>query len=310
MPDGTKSDLEGPANVILLLAEDAAADTVRPRLDAAGADPHRIFELQGISHPGKEGIRPITLADVQKLREAIDQHTARLVVVDTFLAFVGGRNSHRDEAMRGILTPLADLAEQTGAAIVLIRHPRKSSGSAITSGAGSLGITGAVRAELLVGKDPQSDDGRILAISKLNIGKPAPSISFTIETKEVKFGTHNGEAPIVKWGESTETTADELVAASREEPQETTQLKAAGEWLLDALADGPLETHSLEKAAHKKFSSTTFGRARTGLRKSKKIWTAKESWALGSWWWGLGPQPPDEWTAEHRSAAGTAKAAE
>ncbi|WP_040666616.1 AAA family ATPase, partial [Nitrolancea hollandica] len=36
MPDGSRSDLEGPASVLILNAEDGAGDTIRNRLEAAG----------------------------------------------------------------------------------------------------------------------------------------------------------------------------------------------------------------------------------------------------------------------------------
>src|SRR5262249_60590266 len=38
MPDGTVGDCTEPAGVVLLSAEDDPADTLRPRLEAAGAD--------------------------------------------------------------------------------------------------------------------------------------------------------------------------------------------------------------------------------------------------------------------------------
>ena len=48
MPDGTLPDLDGPAGVVLLTAEDDPADTIRPRLDAAGADCSRIVLLKDV----------------------------------------------------------------------------------------------------------------------------------------------------------------------------------------------------------------------------------------------------------------------
>src|ERR687893_1945254 len=45
LPDGGRS---GPAGVVLLSAEDGLEDTIRPRLDAAGADTERIVALSMI----------------------------------------------------------------------------------------------------------------------------------------------------------------------------------------------------------------------------------------------------------------------
>ena len=51
MPDGSRGDLEGPASVVLLCAEDDLADTIRPRLEAAGA----ALERQGCVLPRAPG---------------------------------------------------------------------------------------------------------------------------------------------------------------------------------------------------------------------------------------------------------------
>ncbi len=42
MPDGAMADLRRPMNTVLIGTEDGLADTVRPRLDAAGADTTRV----------------------------------------------------------------------------------------------------------------------------------------------------------------------------------------------------------------------------------------------------------------------------
>jgi RecA-family ATPase len=46
LPDGGRC---GPAGVVLLSAEDGLADTIRPRLDAAGADTERIVALSTVA---------------------------------------------------------------------------------------------------------------------------------------------------------------------------------------------------------------------------------------------------------------------
>lgn len=48
MPDSTRSDLGGAASVVILSAEDGLADTIRPRLEAAGATLLRVIALRGV----------------------------------------------------------------------------------------------------------------------------------------------------------------------------------------------------------------------------------------------------------------------
>ncbi|MEM1331474.1 MAG: AAA family ATPase, partial [Planctomycetota bacterium] len=42
------SESNAPGGVVLLSAEDGLADTIRPRLDAAGADPSRVVALEAV----------------------------------------------------------------------------------------------------------------------------------------------------------------------------------------------------------------------------------------------------------------------
>src|SRR5690606_9804699 len=48
--------------VVLLSAEDAIADTIRPRLDAARADVSRIAALEAVRDPGRESARAFDLS--------------------------------------------------------------------------------------------------------------------------------------------------------------------------------------------------------------------------------------------------------
>src|SRR6478672_2140272 len=102
-PDGTIC--EHPGAVLLLSAEDGLADTIRPRLDAAGADVTRVHAVQGVPLDATgEALRMATLADVEMLRRLVEDTGARLVIVDVLMAYVPtGTDSHRDQDMRQVL---------------------------------------------------------------------------------------------------------------------------------------------------------------------------------------------------------------
>ena len=79
MPDGL--GLAAPACVLLCTAEDGLGDTVRPRLEAAGADLARVFSLGSV--PDAEGV-PRTLSlpdDVAAIARVVREHAVRLVVI-------------------------------------------------------------------------------------------------------------------------------------------------------------------------------------------------------------------------------------
>ncbi len=196
-PDGTRCPEAG--NVLTMNAEDGIADTVRPRLDAAGADTDRVAVIGGDAS--------ITLADTGKLRELITEFSARLLVVDVMMAFLpGAANSYRDQDMRAVLTPLASLAGETGCTILLLRHPPKGQQTkAIHAGGGSIGIIGAARVGLLaVSTD---SDTRVLSVTKNNLAPIPPSLAYRLVTEDV-----NGIAAArVEWMGEYDASADELV---------------------------------------------------------------------------------------------------
>jgi RecA-family ATPase len=112
-PDGAPCE---PAGVVVLSGEDGLADTIRPRLDAAGAGVSRVLSLATIADEhGQERLLSIP-EDITLIEKGIERVSARFVMVDPLMAFLSGdTNSHRDQDVRKALAPLAGLAERTGA---------------------------------------------------------------------------------------------------------------------------------------------------------------------------------------------------
>ncbi|HLX89555.1 MAG TPA: AAA family ATPase, partial [Acidimicrobiales bacterium] len=135
-------------------------------------------------------VMPITLpSDVEALRRAVQRTKARFVVIDPLSAFLSGNiDSYKDADIRRALHPLKILAEETGAAVVVVRHLNKTrGGSAIYRGGGSIGITGAARSVLLVAKDLSEPERHVIASVKSNLGPPPEALAFHLEASE---GTH------------------------------------------------------------------------------------------------------------------------
>jgi len=215
MPDGAPAE---NGLVILVTGEDGIADTVRPRFDAAGGDAERLNVLEAVRDD--RGVRPLSLPeDVAALRATLlPLKRARLIIVDPFVAFLANYvNSRIDHDIRRTLAPLATLAAELDAAIVLLRHLNKASGgSALYRGGGSIGIIGAARAGLLVARDPDDEQQRVLAVTKSNLAPLAPSLSFTLD------GAPNGAGRIRWLGESA-LRADALVR----DPEDADEREAA-----------------------------------------------------------------------------------
>ena len=137
--------------VILLSAEDDPADTIRPRLDAAGADTNRVHVLTAVRSQGSGGKQTDRMLrldrDIEQIAQAIKQHPdTALVIIDPLSAYMGDTDSRSDEQVRSILAPLAELASRTGVAIVCIKHLNKGEErSAMYRAGGSIGFVAAAR---------------------------------------------------------------------------------------------------------------------------------------------------------------------
>jgi archaellum biogenesis ATPase FlaH len=231
-PDGSVCEHRGA--VLIMSAEDGLADTVRPRLDAAGADVTKVHAIEGVTildEHGERILRPLTLADVAALDEAINRTGARLLVIDVVMAYLpAGTDSHKDQDIRRVLSRLATLADRTGCTILLLRHLNKASGpDPLYRGGGSIGIVGAARAGLLVAPDPDDTERRVLASVKSNLGPAPDSLAYRL-VGEGEFGVAR-----VQWEGQTGHTARSLLAQpSADDDGAGTE---AEQWLSDYLTE-------------------------------------------------------------------------
>lgn len=293
-PDGTDCPL---GDVVYMSAEDGLADTLRPRLDAAGGDPARVYALTGVQYPtdddGGTATRPPTLADVTVLDEAIRRTRARLLVVDVLMAYLPTKaDSHRDQDVRAALHQVADVAERTGCTMLLLRHLNKAgAGSPMYRGGGSIGIVGAARAGFLVAPDPEDEGTRVLACIKNNLAPEPPSLAYRLEAAP---GSHVAQ---VVWVGESQRGAVELLRPA-EDDDERNERDEAVEWLLAYLTDrgGAAPAGDVLKAASRD------GVAKTTLHKARKragVTTAKAG-MQGGWTW-RHPEDSAEGSQDSRS---------
>jgi protein gp37 len=191
MPDGTAS-VKGC--VLILAEEDDVRSTLIFRLQTAGADLHQVVAVQEtLSIP----------ADLHRIEDTACKLGARLVIIDPLMAFLSG-NANKDQSIRQSLSPLRRVADRQKLALVLVRHLNKSGGGrSLYRGAGSIGIIGAARSGLLVGRHPEDEHMRVLSPTKNNLGPLAPSLLFEPVTM-------NGVVRI-EWRGMCEYTADALL---------------------------------------------------------------------------------------------------
>jgi hypothetical protein len=277
-PDGAAC----PAgHVLILSAEDGLADTIRPRLDAAGAEPTRVHALTAVSYLDDEGTprsRPVTLVDAPVIEQAVRQAGATLVVVDVLMAYLPGRvDAHRDQDIRGVLSELAALAERTGVCILLLRHLNKATGgNPLYRGGGSIGIVGAARAAMLAATDPDDDDRRVLAVTKSNLAAMPGALGYRL-TDSPEHGCAR-----VEWLGSTDHQAADLLGR-REDDDERSERDAAAEWLAGLLRHGPVSATAVYRAA----DAAGLSKDQAKRAKKKLGVTAAKAGMDGPWLWSL-----------------------
>jgi len=212
-----------PGSVLILSAIDDFGDTIRPRLDAAGADPSRIFML-----PSVADLRH----DLNKLRQAIDRvPDCRLILIDPVNAYVGPSDSHFHTVVRRVFKPLAKLAVEKGIAILAVNHFRKNEGAVIQRAAGSMGFVAAARAVWTVCHDPDCPGRNLFLPLKNNLVATLSGLAYTIESRAPDT------APAVVWQRFAVVTsaADALESANKHRGPEADELNAATDWLRSEL---------------------------------------------------------------------------
>lgn len=269
-----------PAGVVFLACEDGAADTMRPRADAHGADCKRIALLQTV-RDSDGAPRPIELPeDLDTLDRAVDAVGARLVVLDPLVAFLGaGVDEFKDKQVRKALLPICSWAERKGVALLALRHLRKAAGGpAMYAGGGSVGIIGAARVGLMLAPDPDDDSIRVLATTKCNIAKHAPSLRLRL------VDTHHGVARL-EWIEGAcSLTADSLLATRDASPA----VNEACDFLRELLMAGPVLATTVKSQARDAGVSAD---SLYAAQKRLEVRSTKQKGPAGKWVWSLPDHP-------------------
>ncbi|KAA8693065.1 AAA family ATPase [Pseudomonas caricapapayae] len=198
-----------PGNAVIWSAEDDPADTLVPRLIAAGADLSRVAILQGRVN-SRGDVEPFDPSnDIGLLHMTAEEMGGiSLLMIDPVVSAVKGDMHKANDVRRG-LQGVVDFAEQNLCAVVGISHFAK--GGAGTSPAdrviGSQAFSALARTVLVAAKQHDSD-ARVLARAKSNIGTDDGGVSYTIEPCTLDDGI---EATRVEWGELIQGSAREIL---------------------------------------------------------------------------------------------------
>lgn len=256
---------EAPLKSLIISSEDGAGDTIKPRLRMLGAD------MSMIVIPNRSlNLTPSSI-DANLIDRILEQTGAALTIIDPIIAFANGRNTDRASEVRGLLGPLASMAEKHKTAVVLIRHLNKSTqGKALYRGQGSIDFAAVCRAAFIFAQDPENPERRMMAHSKASIAGLQSTVEYFI----------NKDTGVFSWGGQTDETADEMMGGTA--LSKGRELERAIEFIETALASGPMACNELKRQAVKVgIAGRTLWRAKAEMDVEPKKHPSKD----GEWWW-------------------------
>jgi hypothetical protein len=269
-------------DVVLLSAEDDPADTIRPRLDAAGADCSRVHIIESIKETITDGSVTHRMFSFKQDITALDECLSsfpdcKLVIVDPVSAYMDGTDGNSNTDIRGLFAPLAALAMKYKVAVVLIQHLNKSGGTnALYRSIGSIAFVGAARSAFIVTKDPDNPKRRLFMPTKNNLAEESNGLAYSVIEAE------NG-APVIVWESDPITITANDALAVPEQNEERTATDEAVAFLRDLLSAGPMQVSKIEKESRQAGINSKplrSARIRLGIKSVKSSFEGGWVWAL------------------------------
>jgi hypothetical protein len=198
------------------------------------------------------------------------------VIVDPLSAYLGKADSYKDAEVRGVLAPLAELAERHHVAVVAILHLSKDAQRrALYRAQGSIAFVAAARAVFAVAADPDQPTRRLLTPIKMNIAPLPPTLAFRIT-----------EDQRLEWApEPVEIDAETALAGSSVS-DERDERQSADAFLQELLIAGEMPAVEVLKATRANgIAPRTLDRAkrRLGIAVRHEGQPGKS----GAWFWSL-----------------------
>ncbi len=253
--------LINPVTVIYQTAEDGLADTVKPRLEKAGADCNRVLVID-------ESKQSLSMTD-ERLEDAIVSTGAKMLILDPIQAYLGsGMDMNRANEARNMTKRLGLLAEKYHCAIILIGHMNKAAGNkAAYRGMGSIDFFAVARSVLLVGRVEGEPNVRAVVQIKNNLAELGHPKGFSLS--ECGF----------QWLGDYEITVDEVLGGI--EPK-ANKMEMAKKMLRElAETNGAVLSNEIYDLAKEK------GISKRTLENAKKELGIRAKKINNSWYWEL-----------------------
>lgn len=189
-----EGDLAGIRVPVLIIShEDDWGTVMVPRLKATDADTDLVYRMSVETQIDEVTLEtvPAFPMDGERLREAILETGAKVVIIDPIPSTMGG-DLHKVADVRRALDPLAAIAQELEVAIIGVMHFNKGAGNASDKLSGSHAFRDAVRSVMLFATDEESGQ-RVVTVDKSNYST-ARGESFAFNLVSEIVTTDDGEA--------------------------------------------------------------------------------------------------------------------
>ena len=277
-PDGAENGK--PGRVLILAAEDDAADTIAPRLQNLGADLSMIEIIDGTFFEGNEDKeRPFMLdsTGIEALAFHAERIGTKLLIVDTISHFFA-QDLNKAQESKQAMKPLCEYAARYGASIIGIEHMGKDRNrDPLARILGSTGVAGQARYAWGLAKDPNDLDRVRMVRLKGNLSRSTGGLAFRCES------VPDNDHPIVVWEDEPclDCPYDIFGPVKIDTKQEN--LDDAIDFLKDELGLGTLEANKLyTRAENRGFKKPLLVKAGgvLGVIKTKDGFQGKWQWSL------------------------------
>lgn len=275
-----KSPCRERGSVFVWSGEDDPADTLVPRLKAAGADLSRVHFLGDIVKQGeRRSFDPGK--DVPHLAAKLEEvGDVRLIIIDPIVSAVTG-DGHKANDVRRSLQPIVDYAMKHRCAVIGITHFSKGTGGRdpLERVTGSQAYGALARVVLVAAKEEGDAGNRVLARAKSNIGPDEGGVSYAVETCTLPGGIITSR---VTWTGTMAGSARDILGTVESEGSRSATDEAM-DFLRDLLAHGPVAVREAQEGADEAGISAKalrVARERLGVKSARSGFRGPVSWSL------------------------------
>jgi hypothetical protein len=229
-PDGSVNRM-GERRVLVAASEDDPADTLIPRLAAAGANLKNVDIIwgtvfresdgQGNFKKGRKTALNLKRDALALLRAVEARPDIALLALDPISSFFGEADQNRDKDIRPIMDMIAKLCQRCGITVVgLIHSNKRSDVDAVQKVLGASALAGSARAVWGFSRDTEDKTKFHMALVKGNLAKKRTGLNYSIGETLIEIEGEVTTVPHIIWGDELDADANDLLAEERQKQKD------------------------------------------------------------------------------------------